>query len=84
VANEQSSQGRDLKNVEKPVYASFIMAIITFLANRAFTNSLSTLIMTIAIGSITYIVLILLMDGKYLREESKSWLALIGQGKRHK
>lgn len=70
------------KNVEKPVYASFIMAIVTFLVNRAFTNSLATLVMTIAIGSITYIVLIMLMDGKYLREESKSWLSLIGQGKK--
>jgi hypothetical protein len=38
--------------------------------------------MTIGIGGLSYTGLILLLDGKYLKEESRSWLSLIGQGKK--
>lgn len=70
------------KTIAKPVYASAVMAVVTYFVNQVLTHSLPTLLATIAIGGVTYIILIAVLDGQSLREEAKSWLALIGQGKK--
>lgn len=66
------------KMVAKPIYASLGMTLVTYLANRLFTHNLLTLVFTISLGGLTYIGLIILLDGTYLREEMKSWISLIG------
>lgn len=70
------------KTVAKPVYASAVMALVTYFTNRLFTHSLLTLVGTIALGAVTYIILMAFLDGRALRDEAKGWLTLIGQGKK--
>lgn len=66
------------EQVKKPIFASVIMGAVTFAANRYITSSLATLIVTIAIGMLTYIVSIAILDGRRLKAEFGNWISLIG------
>lgn len=65
--------------VKKPIFASAIMAVVTFFSNRLLTNSLSTLILTIFIGMLTYTLAIIAVDGPRLKSEFANWFTLIGK-----
>jgi len=66
-------------NIRKPLSASILMAIITYIANHYITTSLTTLILTIMIGVVTYISLIYILDGDSLKSEFGNWISMIGK-----
>jgi hypothetical protein len=57
------------------------MAVVTYFANQALTRSLPTLVLTMVIGAISYLIAIWFLDGPSLKEEAKSWVGMIGQRK---
>jgi O-antigen/teichoic acid export membrane protein len=65
-------------NVRKPLFASLVMAAITYAANRLITTSLFTLILTILVGAVSYLGLIYLIDAKSLKLEFGNWIGMIG------
>lgn len=65
-------------SVKKPVLASAIMAALTYYINSIFTHSLLTLIFTCLFGMVTYILVILALDGPRLKNEFSIWASLIG------
>lgn len=67
------------KSLKKPAFASIIMAATVYLVNMTITNSLSTLIITILIGVITYLAVLYAIEGEYLRTEVLSWLKMLGR-----
>lgn len=67
--------------LQKPILASAIMGLITYVVNRYLTVDLVTLLLTIGVGMVTYSVAIFLLDGPRLKEEFGSWFRLIGQRK---
>ncbi|MEI6690134.1 MAG: lipopolysaccharide biosynthesis protein [bacterium] len=66
-------------NVQKPFFASIFMGIIIYIVNKFLTHSLLTLGATMLVGVVTYIVAILILDGKNLKSEISSTLLLIGR-----
>ncbi|MFH2019693.1 MAG: oligosaccharide flippase family protein [bacterium] len=67
--------------VKKPLLASLIMAIVTFVANHYLTHDIWSLVATIVIGMVTYTVAIILIDKGELRKEFASWFSLIAARK---
>jgi len=65
--------------IKKPILASVIMSAVTYVANLYLTTSLTTLILTISIGVITYTLIIYQIHGAYLKQEFANWFALIGK-----
>ncbi len=65
-------------SLQKPLLASLIMGIITFLLNSFITHSLLTLVVTALAGMVIYILAIYLLDGPRLKSEFSNWFALIG------
>lgn len=66
-------------NLKKPLFASIIMAAVVYVVNKAITDSLLTLAITILIGMAVYGALMYMLDGQYIKTEVKSWLSLIGK-----
>ncbi len=66
-------------SLKKPLLASSIMAICTYTANHFITRDLMSLIFTIMIGMVTYVIAIYLIDGNKLKSEFLGWFSLIGQ-----
>lgn len=64
--------------VKKPLLASLVMGAVTYYINSIFTHSLLTLIFTCLFGVVTYILSILLIDGRRLKDEMKLYTQLIG------
>jgi len=67
------------ESLKKPLLASSVMALVTFFTNRVVTHDLPTLIVTIFIGMITYILAIYLLDGPKLKSEFINWFGMIGK-----
>lgn len=67
------------ESLKKPLFASLLMAICTYTANRFITHDLFTLIFTIGIGMVTYVIAIYLIDGNKLKSEFLGWFSLIGK-----
>jgi teichuronic acid exporter len=65
--------------LKKPLLASAIMAICTYSANRLITRDLPTLVATILIGVVTYVIAIYVIDGSKLKSEFLGWFSLIGK-----
>lgn len=68
-------------SVKKPLFASMIMGVITYYINLIFTHSLLTLIFTSVVGMLIYILAIIALDGKRLKNEFATYANLIGKGK---
>lgn len=66
-------------SLKKPLISSVIMGIVTYFANQVFTHSLSTLIFTIGVGMVTYVITILVLDGPKLKSEFALWFGMIGR-----
>lgn len=66
-------------SLKKPLLASTIMAICTYTANRVITHDLTSLIFTILIGMVTYVIAIYAIDGSKLKSEFLGWFSLIGK-----
>lgn len=65
--------------LKKPLLASILMGIVTYFANQTFTHSLSTLIFTIGVGVVTYVIAIMSLDGAKLKSEFSLWFGMIGK-----
>jgi PST family polysaccharide transporter len=65
--------------LKKPLLASLVMGVVTYFANQVLTHSLSTLILTILVGMVTYILAIYLLDGPKLKAEFVGWLGMMGR-----
>ena len=68
-------------SIKKSLFASIIMAIITFFINKAITRDLLTLSATIVLGGLIYSAIMYKIDREYLQTEFKSWVGMIGKGK---
>lgn len=66
-------------SVRKPLLASLGMGGVTYYINMIFTHSLLSLIFTTLVGMVTYIILILIIDGKRLKDEIQTYTNLIGK-----
>ncbi len=69
---------RSWESISKPLFASLMMAVVTFVTDKLITVNLPTLLLTICIGIATYGILIYALDRQYLKEEVTSWLKMIG------
>lgn len=65
--------------VKKPLAASLVMGLVTYFINRIYTHSLLSLIVTALLGVVTYTLMIVLIDGKRLKEEFALYAGLIGK-----
>lgn len=74
---------RTFEPLKKPLFASIIMAIVVFAVNTMITKDLLSLILTIAIGAVTYIGIIYALDREYLRTEVTTWINMIGKKGNH-
>lgn len=66
-------------SVKKPLLASLIMGLVTYMVNQVLTHSLLTLIATCLVGVVTYIIAIYLIDGDRLKAEFATYANLIGK-----
>ena len=66
-------------SLKKPLLASAIMGVITFMTNQLITHSILTLIFTCVVGVITYTLAILALDHSRLKSEFANWFGLIGK-----
>lgn len=66
-------------NLNKPLVASAVMAVLVWGMVQLFVTSLPTLILAIVFGVITYLLVIWRLDGQSLKREFFSWFALIGK-----
>lgn len=71
------------KSLKKSLIASIIMGVVVYSANKVLTKDLLTLLLTILIGAATYAIAIYKLDGEYLRTEVKSWVVMIGKGRKN-
>jgi O-antigen/teichoic acid export membrane protein len=66
-------------SVKKPLLASLIMGAVTYYINGIYTHSLISLIVTMLIGVVIYILAIIAIDGQRLKDEVKMYAELIGK-----
>lgn len=66
-------------SVKKPLLASLIMGVVTYYTNLIFTHSLLTLVFTCLVGMVTYILMIIAIDGTRLKSEIALYTGLIGK-----
>lgn len=65
-------------NLKKPLLASAVMAVVTYLFVQFAVTNLATLVLAIGVGMLTYIGIIWALDKKMLKKEFISWFSLIG------
>lgn len=67
------------RNLQKPLLASAVMALVTHLFVQTLVSNLASLIASIILGMLTYTGLIWILDRKMLKDEFISWFSLIGK-----